>query len=626
MVITRLIGEGVKGQTFAHDLTPMVFIAGRNFSGKTSRIEAIRLALMGYIPEVGKRNSDTYDLASAGKLVAAVEFDNGARASRTLWREGQSIKADGTPPLDNALLDSAYYFDLTDNERVQYAFSRVKLPDDCTAESIGVKLRNLKFDRTTAAHEAARAEYLQTVLAVLAEKGVNDGLNVLVNNDLKTTYAAANRRVKDTIGAVRTLTELKAREQECSAERLSELDRQLLLRRQELADEQTRNGARIERATAQQANKTRRQKIDASIAKEKSSVRTELEKELDALRLRVKPEETQNTIAEWAAQMETYQQQASEAMANERKAKQDLDDAKLALAELDSMPCCKYCGGKKAGWKKMLAERLTADSEKASTALADWNLKKDAAQNLHSRVLEKHRAATGAIQSNATLKNQIRMAECDLQASKAAAARVAELEKELAGIPAPEPLEPTQNVTESIRTEIVRVTALRDSAVRLQQDLKRAAEAEEAHQGAVAELEVIGAFGKELKAQQGKLIERVMGTLLETANRVTDGIMPAIAYHDGEIGRWLNGRFVYHRTFSGTEKALTYIGIATALSMLSPFKLVILDELGRLDRENKLLVAVRMAYLQKTGVVDQVVLVDTGPLTDVGTAYQLIEL
>jgi len=104
----------------------------------------------------------------------------------------------------------------------------------------------------------------------------------------------------------------------------------------------------------------------------------------------------------------------------------------------------------------------------------------------------------------------------------------------------------------------------------------------------------------------------VFGELIITANKFTEGILKSpLTIVDGIIGRLHGGKFVEHYWFGGTEKALAYIAIAVALSAKAPFKLVILDEFGRLDEENKWRVLRRLADMQISGVIDQFVIAGT---------------
>lgn len=85
-----------------------------------------------------------------------------------------------------------------------------------------------------------------------------------------------------------------------------------------------------------------------------------------------------------------------------------------------------------------------------------------------------------------------------------------------------------------------------------------------------------------------------------------------IAYHAGEIGTWRDGTWVGHKTFSGAEKALCYAAIQAALASLSPFRLMLVDEMNRVHDEylGKLIDGVDAAVKQKR--IDQFVGIDTG--------------
>ena len=81
MKITRVEAENLKGRSFAYDLSPQVAIVGENFSGKTSIIDAIRLALIGYIPELGKLPSATWQLSSGEQTNSHARWIMAGRSS-----------------------------------------------------------------------------------------------------------------------------------------------------------------------------------------------------------------------------------------------------------------------------------------------------------------------------------------------------------------------------------------------------------------------------------------------------------------------------------------------------------------------------------------------------------------
>lgn len=139
-------------------------------------------------------------------------------------------------------------------------------------------------------------------------------------------------------------------------------------------------------------------------------------------------------------------------------------------------------------------------------------------------------------------------------------------------------------------------------------DEKRNAQALVEHGKAKMNVEVTKAAIEKLEGIQAKMVEVAFGTILKTVNLITEGlIVNPIEYRDGEIGRWIGDTWVKHESFSGTEKALTYAGISLALAKEAPIKIVMIDELGRLDPFSLGILMGRMLKLTREGVIGQFV-------------------
>lgn len=73
----RNIGmENVKGQTAVQELSGKDIIIGRNGAGKTTRIQTLGLAMLGYVPGKGKTTADTFKLASADEMAVSMDTDS----------------------------------------------------------------------------------------------------------------------------------------------------------------------------------------------------------------------------------------------------------------------------------------------------------------------------------------------------------------------------------------------------------------------------------------------------------------------------------------------------------------------------------------------------------------------
>jgi hypothetical protein len=145
-----------------------------------------------------------------------------------------------------------------------------------------------------------------------------------------------------------------------------------------------------------------------------------------------------------------------------------------------------------------------------------------------------------------------------------------------------------------------------------QREESRKAEAAAELDSAEARRAVIKLFAAEVAEIQAEMVADAITPFLATVNRLCgELLLSPIAYHEGEFGRWAGTTWISHRTFSGTEKLLAYAAIGVALAQEAPLKIVLMDELGRLDIENKSRLLDLMTGLVEAGTIDQFVGIDT---------------
>lgn len=70
----------------------LTYIFGKNGSGKSTIVEAIQLALLGYIPGYGKKNQDIMKHANGDMMSVEVVFDSGASVKRIYIKDKTSVK------------------------------------------------------------------------------------------------------------------------------------------------------------------------------------------------------------------------------------------------------------------------------------------------------------------------------------------------------------------------------------------------------------------------------------------------------------------------------------------------------------------------------------------------------
>lgn len=639
MQLKVISAANFKGKTFTHQLGAGTAIIGPNFAGKTAIIQAIVLLFKGYIPQVGKTPKSTWELSSGQQMVVHGEFDADWTFSRHYHLEGLTVKTSTssvTAPekadelqikiLENIpLLDADEYFGMTDRERTNYVFARIKLPEAFTAEGIIAELEQISFEEAhTEQIQKAKALQLKSVRKSFEEVSIQDALEALVEV-FAGKFTEWNRRQKETQGAVKTLTELKLREPEISTDSLAALEADITAAQQVVQglaqtagrlsaqrDEIARNKAGI--AQLEERLAAERTDYDAAIARYDTFIQEQTEgmvPEDEALL-----EQRKTTRKELSLQIDAL-------TASIQEIERTYGQVKVSLTDLAEMKHCPTCLAKAKGWKLNVEKSLTASLEAAEARLIEERQRLEVAQDqllsFERLILKAERDAS----DNLTRRNSIEGARRDRQQTVKYKAtddeRRAQWQKDLnerKGWVAPT----LENGFEEIEEQRVdaagklqKLRQRKEAAQALQHDLRRASEAQIEHLDAAANVAVIKRIQGVLSNRRDMIVAEVFNTLLMTANRICGSIFQTpLTLCNNTIGRWSHdGKFIPHRTFSGTEKALTYIAIATALSSQSPIRLAILDEFGRLDEDNQMDVLRNLKKAIESEIIDQFIVVGT---------------
>ena len=628
--LTKITARGMKGRTFSYDLHPATLIVGPNFSGKTSIVEAVRLALLGHIPEVGKKPSATMELASGSELQVEATLSSGETLRRRWWLERGAVRNEHavTDPERFAapLLDAAAYFDMTESERVDYVFSRVQLPDQFSEAAVIARLQRMSFGEEHSEEvEIAKAKVIGICQGYIESDPLSDALTNLTTDVLKNEFATWNRRTNDTAGTVRVLTELKLRESECSAETLTDL-RNEIDRLEGLIEETNREfGALDARRREAQRVERRRRELRAAMEDPQLDLTAALEEArrnlaaLQAARDTITVADT--PLPELSARVLQGQKLLAAAQSRLAAKVYEVAQADQKIVEVEGEQQCPFCKSDTEGWRERVLTEMLNSRDALVRQVAD--LRADVA-DIEKRLTadnEQHTALLGTsarrnqIEFNipaltAEISRMERMIEWQVRTNND---RTKELDQ-LSDVEAPTPEE-----AEAARIRVYELTVQRNeaqakvrTAERLQNDLRRAAESAKEHQLAKARADVIKAVAKELKAIKAEMVAAAFTELLQVANGMLPGILLSPLAYDaesGEIGRWGPQGFIGHRTFSGTEKALTYVALAAALSSQSQLRLLILDEMSRLTGLTQMSVLSAFRAAVSDGRLDQVIAV-----------------
>jgi len=88
----QIITNGFKGIDQRIRLPKLALLTGPNGSGKSSIADAIRFAVLGYVPVLGKRPGDTVALMRGDRMQTEIVMDDGRAIRRELFRTGDALK------------------------------------------------------------------------------------------------------------------------------------------------------------------------------------------------------------------------------------------------------------------------------------------------------------------------------------------------------------------------------------------------------------------------------------------------------------------------------------------------------------------------------------------------------
>src|SRR4051812_9855452 len=134
MHLKKLSGSNWKGGNFNLALGLLNIITGENQVGKSAIAEAVRVALLGYSPEHGKKTADTFGFAGAKLGASSMELVGLLSDGRPImhkWKQGKkgAVKYDGENPLElpPVLLDINDYLERSGPDKVRFIFNRLDL-------------------------------------------------------------------------------------------------------------------------------------------------------------------------------------------------------------------------------------------------------------------------------------------------------------------------------------------------------------------------------------------------------------------------------------------------------------------------------------------------------------------
>lgn len=617
MKLRTIASSGLKGRDFKYDLAPATVFTGPSFSGKTAVLDAVKVALLGYHPKLGKRPGDVLQLSSGNGMKVILTFDDGDRIERMFGRGLNATKKE-EPFMQPAMLDVGEYFAMSGPARMAYVLANMPLPslDGADPDAAVVKaIQSITVEDSDAEDvEAAVKEAVMEARKVGAARVEEDAtigewLELLLAR-MKELGKESDTAMKQFAGLAQGTTQLSAAAQAAPAR---SVEAQLK------AAAERRDTLKVELNTLQaalQTNKAHEERI-AWLEKE-LSVTMDFDSQIKTIEGAIAELEKQQGVqpvdpmTAYRKMMEC-QEQIGLKTAEANRLRVELDRMEKKHSENMQLECCPFCKSKKKGWQEGIVEEHKAkvaenallrgmaegDTRKLAEAKEKAEQEYQKLKGLHDafteagRVLNSERKRLDSLRTQAAATAQYRTELKTRKESRPPAAdgfRVPELETEI----------------RLAQTEVDRLDGEQRKFISEKAKEAQVLKANAAHAKHKARLAVFKGAVEAVRELQATILNRVFTGMMDTVNLFTNRILRApLQFRDGDIGYERDGKWVSHSCFSGTEEAVAYAGICVALAAKAPMKLVVIDELGIIDDITKDKVLRRLVELVKAGVIDQ---------------------
>lgn len=615
MKIESISAVNVKGRDFSHKLGPVTVIYGDNFSGKTAILDAIRIGLLGYHSKLGKQGSKLWKLAGQTRMQMSVllDFADGHRIFNE-WNQ----KTDGTVSMTSdipdglntpaILLDTNEYFNRTSAERIAFIFEK---SDPATIGLADGELRD-KIASIEVIPAKVCQQIMPNILSIydtgethhkIMKTSVQSWLSTLVES-LKSSKKLADQMRKKAADSLQSLkvmggtapkdvsTELTAKEAGFKAvsEQLKAIESEI---------------DRLQRLETQIFNLR-------GIAGLQEIPETTLNERIATLADSISKSAPPGQANEEAARLGQLRAKSSGLKEQMQKLQNTIECIEAETQKHLKAKVCPTCKSKGDSWKESLAEanRIRIGELKREIETLGKELEEVIKEGvaLKASIETKEKAISARRREEALLAEQ----KTFLAEAKGRNARITSAKEQLKTIS-----DAGSNVDVSKQKELSDKTGLLSKEI---SDLLHQNDAYKVHlankaKSAVAEAEAIRyqveaeickqAIAKIVETQE-TVIAKVFNTILHKARAFTDGILRApLAYKDGDFGMETDEGWVSSDVFSGSEEALSFIGLSIALAQEAPIKVVLMDEFARIHPKRRPAVLQRMKDAIGLGIIDQ---------------------
>lgn len=281
-MLKELVMKNIKGQSGTQQLTGRDIIIGRNGAGKTTRMQTLGLATLGYVPGKGKTVADTFELASDDTMEVGLVTDDfelrrvfqkttkmdkdgnsdtkisqaihvsPSGGARTNAQREQRIRDElGDFPV---MLDFQAFLSMTDNKKRDFIYSLsesdVKWDREKVQHTLGSRL--IRPELSEDMMDTMKADLYDVMDQYKPNATVQDGLMAMKDYAKDQLSYWKKEKIKAD-GAAKKLTELKNQSEEtdrdltANQERLAELQEERDKIISFVAEQKAKNKSRVEK-------------------------------------------------------------------------------------------------------------------------------------------------------------------------------------------------------------------------------------------------------------------------------------------------------------------------------------------------------------------------------------------
>ena len=617
MRIKKLV-TNIKGRAINADLEPLTAITGPNWSGKTSHVDAIQLAMSGWHPNAGKQNQAIFKFAKGTDLTTAITLDDGRTVSRNWELKRGAVKRTENVPggleIPDVLIDARAFLGLSGKKRTEYLMG---ILDMSKVEITGTTLRtDLKAINLGKKHTDDHTTALNAVDALVAAKGdapLHEWIDELMKQFKENGKGAAeaNKRMIGLIEGAEQLSDEASvdpaveAKQEANARALKEnLSRQQDLRGKLSAYNEAK--AKIDALQSQMVNP------DVKAHNEKQDALGKLEEEVEAYRPKAPALQAQLPELQKALGTES---EKTRAIAKDHK------DVQLQLDELVHMTECPFCKVSSEGWDTNLKVTLETRFKELDTALNEALAAREKIEAQIAKVKtelqeaqESDDAVRGKQISLGHQRSDLKRTAADIEADRKRKATI-DTAKDTVKDATPDDWAADLATEQAAYAHLEQTNTELQAQVKLlitkREKTKQRAKAEAQSAICAAEVAIYKAAVKVVEETKDKLVKATFGPLITKLNEIGGCLLQTpLDYRDGDLGRWDGRDWIPFDAFGGSEKAIAMAAVAVTLAVQSPIKLVMIDDIGVCQHSVRADLVHHMATLIEKGIIDQCILTD----------------